>query len=181
MAEQENQPSTSEQNHRNAIDSLLGEKPETPIAPETPAAPSSEAPPAIPPVVTEDAPPVTPEVPAAELPSTPWTEKITEISNGLVKSEEDFKSVFTQATKATDLESQLQLRNQEIERKNIGTVVMVSPSSEPNPIRYRKGQRVMFDPNAGHKVDFEGKDVFMLVDTDIYCTIKDMPSSSGGS
>jgi len=113
------QVATSEQNHRSAIDDLLGETPQT-IVPETPATPPGivpETPPVVPPVAdTPPATPQTPEVPAVpETPSTPWTEKITEISNGSVKSEDDFLSIFNQANKATDLESQLLQRDQELE------------------------------------------------------------------
>lgn len=61
---------------------------------------------------------------------------------------------------------------QDKERENIGTVIRTGPGTEDEPILYRKGDRVKFNPHAGRDVTYEGQDIKILTDTDIYCTIK---------
>lgn len=71
---------------------------------------------------------------------------------------------------------------QDVEKPNTGTVVMTSPGTADEPVMYRKGDRVKFDPYAGQEMNIEGEDLRVLSDTDIYCKIKDLSAPlSGGS
>lgn len=104
-----NQPNSSTENHRAAIDELINGESPVPVVETQPAAAVIEP-------TTEPAPVVTPEVPtettpevitpAADAPSTDIYQKLAEISEGLVKSEDDFKSIYQKAQKFSDLESQ---------------------------------------------------------------------------
>jgi vacuolar-type H+-ATPase subunit I/STV1 len=101
--ESSNQPQSSTENHRAAISELLGGEPEvtasaTPGQPEEVGGLAEQ-----PPVTPED---TTPNTPPAEKPSIDLYQNLAEISEGLVKSEDDFKSIFQQAKKVTDLENQ---------------------------------------------------------------------------
>lgn len=69
---------------------------------------------------------------------------------------------------------------QEANTENVGTVITAAPGTEEEPVCYRKGDRVKYDKNAGRDLDIDGEHVKMVADTDIYCTIIDIPPSSGG-
>jgi len=105
--ESSNQTNSSEENHRSAINELLGYEPTTTQATAVETQPAA----AVVESATETAP-VTEEkpenTPQTEEPSKAWYQNLAEISEGQVNSEDDFKSVFERAKKATDLESQFQ-------------------------------------------------------------------------
>lgn len=61
---------------------------------------------------------------------------------------------------------------QDKERENIGTVVKTGLGTEDEPMLYRKGDRVKFDPHAGKDYEYNGQDIKIMVDTDIYCLLK---------
>lgn len=61
---------------------------------------------------------------------------------------------------------------QDKERENVGTVIKVGDGTTDEPVRYRKGDRVVYDPHAGQDFTYEDQDIKIMVDTDIYCVIK---------
>lgn len=114
--ESSNQENSSTENHRAAISELLGDEnhqtpageipgqPEvTPQAGEIPGQPETTQ--------KEEEKPV--NTPQTGEPSKEWYQNLAEISEGQVKSEDDFKSIFEKAKKVSDLENQFQTVAQE--------------------------------------------------------------------
>lgn len=111
---------TPTDNHKSMIASLVGDTPPVATNPEPTPTPTPEPTPApAPPVETTVTPVPTPEptpnTPPAAIPSTNIYENLTEISGGLVKSEDDFKSIIEKANKATDLENQHRTLSEQFE------------------------------------------------------------------
>lgn len=115
---------TSQENHRSALDELIGDvNPAPVITPETPITPVPEnkqedpAPDADP-TKTVDPPAPEPEKakedPAPAAPSTDIYQSLAEISNGLVKNEEDFKGTISKVAQYTDLESKYNAQTEEL-------------------------------------------------------------------
>lgn len=118
-----NQSTESQQNHRSALDEILGNTPAAPAVPpqDTPNTPPADNnPPAPPAIPSGDAPPIPPENKQEGAPSTDWIQKLTEISGGLITTEDDFKGTIEKVKKFGDLESQNQTLSQELEAaKNV--------------------------------------------------------------
>jgi len=107
-----NQENSSEQNHRSALDSLLGITP-TVVEPQPAAAVVEPTKPVDPVTPGTEVPKTEVNTPLAEEPSKEWYQNLAEISEGQVKTEDDFKSILERAKKGIDLESQYQTVAQE--------------------------------------------------------------------
>lgn len=61
---------------------------------------------------------------------------------------------------------------QDAEKDNLGTIVKVGPGTIDEPMAYKKGDRVKFNPHAGQEISLDNEDLKMISDTDIYCLIE---------
>lgn len=62
------------------------------------------------------------------------------------------------------------LSSQEDFRENIGTIVNVSTGNENEPMQFKIGDKVKYDPHAGKVIDFNGEETIVMLDTDVYFT-----------
>lgn len=61
---------------------------------------------------------------------------------------------------------------QRTERENTGVIKFVGEGTPEEPMQYRVGDVVKFNPHEGREITINNEELRIINDTDIYCTIK---------